>query len=60
RNFDYAVMMSQKQGFDLWDSLSKTVGFSIVNLMSGALNPDGLIEEFALPYQEALDTYFAK
>jgi hypothetical protein len=60
RNFDYAVMMSQKQGFDLWDSLSKTVGFSIVNLMSGALNPAGLIEEFALPYQEALDTYFAK
>jgi hypothetical protein len=58
RNFDYALMMSQRQGFDLWDSLSKTVNFSLVFLMQGSQDSQGLIDQYAEPYQVALDAYF--
>ncbi|MDR2421265.1 MAG: extracellular solute-binding protein [Oscillospiraceae bacterium] len=60
RNFGYAVMMSQRQGFDLWDALGKTVDFSLVNLLAGGDTPDGIIEEYAAPFQGALEMYFGE
>ncbi|MDR0819487.1 MAG: hypothetical protein LBN43_07950 [Oscillospiraceae bacterium] len=58
RNFAYALMMSQRQGFDLWDSLSKIVNFSLVYLMTGAQNTTQFIESYADAYQNALNAYF--
>ena len=58
RNYDYAVMMSQKQGFDLWDSLSRTTGFSLYSLLQGEQDTQGVIEGYSAPFQAALDKYF--
>ncbi|MDR0858133.1 MAG: ABC transporter substrate-binding protein [Oscillospiraceae bacterium] len=60
RNFEYAQEMSAKQGFDLWESLSKTTNFSLVFLMQGSQDTQALIDQYAESYQAALDTYFAK
>ena len=60
RNFEYALMMSQRQGFDLWDSLSRTTSFSLVLLLQGTQDTQGVIDTFAVPFQEALDRYFGK
>lgn len=60
RNFEYAAMMSERQGFDLWDSLNKPINFSLVDLLDGAQTTDELIEKFALPFQDSLDEYFGK
>ncbi|MDR3310928.1 MAG: ABC transporter substrate-binding protein [Oscillospiraceae bacterium] len=58
RNFGYAAMMSARQGFDLWDSLSKPINFSITEMLDGLATPEEIIDKFAPMFQAELDEYF--
>jgi hypothetical protein len=56
RNFSYAVMMSSRGGFDLFDSLG--TGFNLVPLLTGEMTPSALVETYRQPIQDALDNLF--
>jgi ABC-type glycerol-3-phosphate transport system substrate-binding protein len=58
RNFAYASMMASKSGFDLWESLSRNVDFSLTYLLSGEATPLEVAEEYSGLYQDALDEVF--
>jgi ABC-type glycerol-3-phosphate transport system substrate-binding protein len=56
RNYQYAVMMASRPGFDLWDTLG--TGFSLLPMITGGETPDDVIALNQQRFQEALDNYF--
>ena len=58
RNFEYALMMDQNPGFDMWESLG--VDFSVVPMIQGEMTPSALVEENKVLYQDALNNYFGE
>ena len=58
RNFDYAFMMSQNCGFDIWASLGLGDDLSMVPIMDGEKTAAQYAEETKQLVQEALDNYF--
>jgi len=58
RNFEYALMMTNRAGFDIWQSLGLADGLSLVPLMDGQKTPAQIAEESRQLVQDALDNYF--
>ena len=56
RNFEYAMLMDSRPGFEMWDSLG--VDASFTSLVLGEMTPAQVIEHDSPLYQEALDSYF--
>jgi hypothetical protein len=56
RNYDYAVMMAGKPGFDLWENLG--TGFSLLNMLVGEVTPEEIVDSYYQRFQDALDNYF--
>ncbi|MDR2303993.1 MAG: ABC transporter substrate-binding protein [Treponema sp.] len=56
RNFNYALMMSMKPGFDVWQTLE--MDLNLYPLIAGEAGPDDIIVEYKDMVQAALDSYF--
>jgi ABC-type sugar transport system, periplasmic component len=56
RNFEYAMLMDSRPGFDLWENLG--VDFNLTTMMKGDMRPNDVVERYGNLYQNALDNYF--
>jgi ABC-type glycerol-3-phosphate transport system substrate-binding protein len=56
RNYDYARMMGERRGFDLWNYLG--ADFNVTELLAGNVTPDELIADSKASFQETLDKYY--
>ena len=56
RNFEYAMFMDSRPGFDLWENLG--IEFSLTTMMKGDMKPNDVVDRYRYLYQDALDSYF--
>jgi hypothetical protein len=56
RNYNYAVMMAGRPGFDLWENLG--TGFSLLDMLEGKVTPEEIADSYYWRFQDALDNYF--
>jgi hypothetical protein len=58
RNFEYAYMMHQNAGYDIWNNLGLGDDFSMIEIMDGEKTPSQYAEEVRQVIQDALDSFF--
>ena len=56
RNFEYAMFMDSRPGFDLWENLG--IDFNLTTMMKGDMKPSDVVDRYRYLYQDALDSYF--
>ncbi|MDR2532256.1 MAG: extracellular solute-binding protein [Oscillospiraceae bacterium] len=58
RNFEYAFMMNQKTGFDIWNNLGLGDDFSMEQIMDGEMTAAQYAATVEQIIQDALDNFF--